>query len=145
MATGDVNNLTKGIAIGTAAGWKNGKNLADWGGGKIGGFIDDTKALRAKSDQNYADKIRIEEAKDSFDNSLTSEQKDIIEKYAPYVDFNGDEDKLEAFIDTDKAMGGIEADNIEQVIAVAKDSQRFGNLNESSKQEEYRKSLIKEK
>lgn len=140
-ATGDVNNIVKGATIGTAAGWKNGKNIADWGGS----FIDDTKALRAENDQGYADKIRIEEAKDSYSNNLTEDQKNIIEKYAPYVDFNGDEDKLDAFVETDKAMGGIEADNIERVIAVAKDSQRFGNLNESSKQEEYRKSLIKEK
>lgn len=134
IATGDVNNLTKGIAIGTAAGWKNGKNFADWGGNKISSFVNDTKALRAETDEEYAGKLRAEQAKDEFNNDLTTDEEAIIEKYAPIIDFNGDEDKLKAIMDAD-ANGYSE----EQIKQAESDSKSWKDLKTKSDHESYLK------
>lgn len=134
IATGDVNNLTKGIAIGTAAGWKNGKNFADWGGNKISSLVNDTKALRAETDEEYAGKLRAEQAKDEFNNDLTTDEEAIIEKYAPIIDFNGDEDKLKAIMDAD-ANGYSE----EQIKQAESDSKSWKDLKTKSDHESYLK------
>lgn len=132
IATGDVNNLTKGVAIGAAAGWKNGKGLANWGGATIGNFANEVKATRAENDEEYAGKIRAEQAKAEFENDLTEEQEAIINKYAPMMDFNGDEDKLKAVMEAD-SLGYSE----EQIKQAESDSKSWKDLKTNSDHTSY--------
>lgn len=146
IATGDVNNLYKGVATGLATGWNRGKQLSDWGADKVGSFVANRSAdLANDSKENgnsgYFNQYRYDQAMEAFkDQELTDEQAATLATYAPYVDFNGNMDLLKAYVEADKVEegSGLTGDEkIKSVTDIVSDAQRFGDLSKDSNRQAF--------
>lgn len=141
MATGDINNLTKGVGIGLTSGWNNGGKIANSTIGAVERFSDDAKAWRAENDEEYAKKLRQDEARVAFqDSSLTDEQYKALDELSPYMDFDGDIDKLDAAIEA-KNNGA----SLSEIKQAESDSISWKDLKTKSDQESYLKFQTKER
>jgi hypothetical protein len=116
MATGDVQNLWKGAAVGVGAGNKISSNLYDKGADFITGFDKDMKQELANEDSDagreYNAQLRTEEAYKELDSELynlpqaeRTDYEKIIESMAPYVNIKTIED-AKALNEMKKANGG---------------------------------------
>lgn len=99
MATGDVQNLWKGAAVGAGAGNKLSSNLYDKGANLISGFDRDMRQERANEDEDYNAEVRKQEAYKELDSELynlpQTEREDyekMIDAMAPYVNIKTIED-----------------------------------------------------
>ena len=99
MATGDVQNLWKGAAVGAGAGNKLSSNLYDKGANLISGFDRDMRQERANEDEDYNAEIRTEEAYKALDEELYNlpqtereNYEKMIDAMAPYVNIKTIED-----------------------------------------------------
>lgn len=129
IATGDVNNLSKGVLTGTVAGWSRGGELADWGSNKVGNFISDVDREWANIDEGHRAKYLENEARAQFqDVDLTDEQEAALAKYAQYVDFKGDEDKLDAYVKADELAHG----DVYQATELVSLAKNYSDLNDSN-------------
>lgn len=141
MATGDVNNLFKGVSVGATAGIARGGKFGDFVSDKAGDYWQESREARAEDDDEYRERLRIQEARMSFQESnLTDEELGTVDKYAPYVNFDGNEDKASAFHKLDEEMGG----DIEETVTLSKKATQYGNLNEQKKRDELREDIEKE-
>lgn len=143
IATGDVNNLFKGASVGVAAGLKQGKAMESFADEKWDQF----KENHAETDENYRDNLRIEEARKSFQDTDFGENKEgaleTVDKYAPYVDLNGDEGKVKGLQELDKTLGGKNADNVADVIELSDMATRHGNVNNAKERGELEQEIRK--
>lgn len=143
IATGDVNNLFKGASVGVAAGLKQGKAMESFADEKWDQF----KENHAETDENYRDNLRIEEARKSFQDTDFGENKkgalETVDKYAPYVDLNGDEGKVKGLQELDKTLGGKNADNVADVIELSGMATRHGNVNNAKERGELEQEIRK--
>lgn len=135
MATGDINNLAKGVGVGLASGWKNGGKIANSTIGVVGRFSDDAKAWRAENDEEYAKKLRRDDARVEFkDVSLNAKQYEALDELSPYIDFNGDVNKLDAAIEA-RNNGA----TLEEIKQAESDSNSWNDLKTKSDHESYLK------
>lgn len=135
ISTGDVNNLTKGVSIGLASGWNNGGKIANSTIGAVGRFSDDAKAWRAENDEEYAKKLRRDEARVAFqDASLDDKQYEALDELSPYIDFDGDVDKLDAAMEA-RNNGA----TLEEIKQAESDSKSWKDLKTKSDHESYLK------
>lgn len=143
IATGDVNNLFKGAGVGVAAGLKQGKAMESFADEKWQQF----KETRSENDENYRDNLRITEARKSFENTDFGDNEkgalETVDKYAPYVDFNGDEGKVKGLQELDKTLGGNNADNVADVIELSGMATRHGNVNNAKERGELEQEIRK--
>ena len=111
------------------------------------GKWDQFKENRAETDENYRDNLRIEEARKSFQDTDFGENKEgaleTVDKYAPYVDLNGDEGKVKGLQELDKTLGGKNADNVADVIELSDMATRHGNVNNAKERGELEQEIRK--
>ena len=66
-----------------------------------------------------------------------------VDKYAPYVDLNGDEGKVKGLQELDKTLGGKNADNVADVIELSDMATRHGNVNNAKERGELEQEIRK--
>lgn len=133
IATGDANNLSKGLSTGVVAGFNRGGQFADWGSDKVGGIISDTSAELANVDEGYRAKYRADQAIAKLDpEDRTDERIAMIEKYARFTDIDG-KDAVDALIEADRANYGDEYNTI----STYDDAKDYGDLRTESNREAY--------
>lgn len=148
IATGDINNLTKGASVGAVAGWNRGGEFADWASNGISDTISNIDTEWANIDEGHRARYFINEAKESFqDQELSKEQNEALEKFAPFVNFNGDDKKLDAYIQASKELYGedgedfdistLNTDQMYEVDSMVGDAQKFGNLDDPTNMQTY--------
>lgn len=145
IATGDINNLTKGASVGAVAGWNRGGEFADWASNGISDTISNIDTEWANIDEGHRARYFINEAKESFqDQELSSDQNEALEKFAPFVNFNGDDKKLDAYIQASKELYGegvdisaLSTDQMYAVDSMVGDAQKFGNLDDATNMQTY--------
>ena len=154
MATGDINNLWKGAAVGAGAGNKFGKNIADRGESFVTDFGDEIKAYRADYDPAYRAELRQEQADEANKEMISElppedqpEYERVKDEYAPYMDeiVKGDGDMLKALVKLESEQDFQNISNKYEKIDIAQDAARFGSINDTKVEENYRKYLRRSK
>ena len=90
MVTGDINKVIQGTGIGYNAGKKQVGNIYDYVTGAGSAFVGDVKDLVSEENEDYRKSLRVEQAYNAFKGeSLTDEQQQFMETFAPEVDLGG--------------------------------------------------------
>ena len=121
MATGDINNLWKGVAVGAGAGNKLASNVYDRGADFIEGFSDDMRQELANENsdagkaetrrlRNYEAYQKLDEDIETMGSTDRTNAMETIDQYAQYVDFETIKDV--------KAMNGIRTEAVDEADAV---------------------------
>ena len=131
MATGDVNNVFKGAAIGIGAGNKWGTNLYDRGTGFLDDFQQEINAERAKEDDEYAKRLRREEVYQNLDEDLAdlpdaerAEYEETIKNMAPFVNIKTIDD-VKAMVKMKQQDDGTYTDDAKKLQELYDDSSSF--------------------
>lgn len=141
MATGDINNLAKGVSVGAVAGWNRGGEIADWASNGVSNVISDIDTEWANIDEGHRARYFINEAKESFRKNgvqLNEKQDAMVEKMGNFVDFKGDENLLDTYIEAAKTeFGGnvdiskLTTEQMYKVDSLTKDTLRFGDMDDA--------------
>lgn len=131
MATGDINNLWKGTAVGAGAGNKLSSNLYDRGADFVEGFGQEMRQELANEDsqagRDMTATIRSQEAFQKLDDDIESMDDadkqaaiDTVREYAQYVDFDSIKD-VQAMENLVNVAGG----NATEAVAMYKEAKGF--------------------
>lgn len=152
--TGDVSNLSKGIEAGGFTGWNRGGQIADYGMGRAGDFVDEVNAWRATKDPDYRDKVLRDNSLKTWQDDLSqcssedrAKYEETIKDFSPYIRDFDSFDQIKAmskmrdeYKDSD---GNIDMDKMEDVLNTTKDVGRF-NLDKKEDRENLKSKLLED-
>ncbi len=152
--TGDVSNLSKGIEAGGFTGWNRGGQIADYGMGRAGDFVDEVNAWRATKDPDYRDKVLRDNSLKTWQDDLSqcssedrAKYEETIKDFSPYIRDFESFDQIKAmskmrdeYKDRD---GNIDMDKMEDVLNTTKDVGRF-NLDKKEDRENLKSKLLED-